>query len=402
MIGRSAYKEGESSYLLEYEQKKIRDCAKTLHNLAEAFEAGGKEEKEENEDRKQMILKNRLRETRALMADHLKEVARIVADSTKEEIHMIRFGEKKEKQIGKMLYTEGIILEDLCLAKKKDGKKEIIARLYQTSLAAKKKVCSLSEVSEFLSILLDMRLQNSVRNPFFLTEKVQTYYFEEECKYMVLTGFAKAVKEDENISGDNHCFFETQEKEFICLLSDGMGSGKKAYEESEEVIDKVECFIESGFHKEKAIQMLNDTFLIEGEGRNMSTLDMCSIDLYTGKAQFYKVGAAYSLIKRDRYVEKVPSISLPLGLFHDMEMGKQEKKLLEEDYVILFSDGVLDHFAKEEGEESLKELVSNVPYSNPTQIASYLMKHAISRGGGKIGDDMTILVMGIWENKGAD
>ena len=49
MIGRSAYKEGESSYLLEYEQKKIRDCAKTLHNLAEAFEGGGKEENEENE-----------------------------------------------------------------------------------------------------------------------------------------------------------------------------------------------------------------------------------------------------------------------------------------------------------------------------------------------------------------
>ncbi len=402
MIGKSVYQEGESTYLLEYEQKKIRDCAKTLHNLAEAFEAPGREEEEENEDRKQMILKNRLRETRFLMADHLKEVARIVEQSTKEEIHMIRFGERKEKQISRMLYSEGIILEDICLAKKGDGKKEIIVRLYQTGRTASKNLCSSSQVAEFLSILLDIRLQNSAGNPLFITEKSQIYYFEEESRYMVLTGFAKAVKENENISGDNHVFFETDNREFICLLSDGMGSGKRAYEESIEVIDKVECFLESGFEKEKAIQMLNDTFLIEGEGRNMSTLDLCSIDLCTGQASFYKVGAAYSLIKRDKYVEKVPSISLPLGLFHDMEMGKQEKKLLEEDYVILFSDGVLDHFSTGEGEENLKELVSQVPYSNPTQIASYLMKHAIARGAGRIGDDMTILVMGIWENKGAD
>ena len=402
MIGKSVYREGESSYLLEYEQKKIRDCAKTLHNLAKAFETDGKIPGEENEDRQNLILKSRLKETRTLMADHLKEVARIVTEATKEEIQVIHFGEKKERQISRMLSMEGLILEDLCLVKKSHGRKEIIVRLYQSLPSAKKKVCGTQELAEFLSVLLDMRLQNSSRNSIFVTEKSQIFYFEEESRYMILTGFAKAIKEGEMVSGDNYSFFETEEKEFICLLSDGMGSGKKAFEESEEVIEKIESLIESGFEKERAIQVMNDTFLMEGEGRNMSTLDLFSMDLYTGKAEFYKVGAAYSLIKRAGYVEKIPSISLPLGLFHEMEIGKQEKKLLEEDYVIMFSDGILEHYGKEEGDAALKELVAEVPYTNPGQIANYLMKHTLSRGGGRITDDMTILVMGIWQNKGDD
>lgn len=134
----------------------------------------------------------------------------------------------------------------------------------------------------------------------------------------------------------------------------------------------------------------------------MSTLDLCSIDLYRGTAAFYKVGAACSLIKRDTYIEMIPSLGLPLGLFSGMEIVRQERTLLEGDYVILFSDGVLDYYEREEGEELLRELVANVPYRNPSQIASYLMKHTLSQSQGKIGDDMTILVMGVWENKGGD
>ena len=407
MVGKSVYREGTSSYLLEYEQRKIRDCARTLNHLAKALEPENEIEKEdvvleEEKDRKNIILQKQLKETRTLMADHLKEVAKIVTKSTKEEVHIIWLGERKEKRIVKLLFSEGICLTDIFLVKKKEERQEVIARLYQSSSSKKKKSITVKEVAEFLSISLDLRLQPGQRNPIFITDKEENYYFEEEPKYMVLTGFAKAVKEDENISGDNFSFFETEEKEFICALSDGMGSGTKAYEESEEVIDKIECLLESGFEKEKAIRIMNDTFLMEGEEGNRSTLDLCSIDLYTGKADFLKVGAAYSLIKRDGYIEKIPSFSLPLGLFSRMEIGRQEKTLLEGDYVLLFSDGVLDYYEKEEGEEILKELLANMPYRNPSQIASYLMKHTLAKSQGKVGDDMTILVMGIWENRGGD
>ena len=130
----------------------------------------------------------------------------------------------------------------------------------------------------------------------------------------------------------------------------------------------------------------------------MSTLDICSIDLYTGETEFLKVGAAYSLLKRDGYVEKIPSLGLPLGIFYEMEMNHYQKQLLDGDYIFLFSDGILDSFAGEEGEELLKEMVARIPYRRPSEMAGHIMKHAISASGGRVRDDMTVLVMGIWEN----
>lgn len=406
-MGKSVYKEGESSYLLEYEQKRIRDCARTLNNLADAFAQNTKltdEALQDNlqndlQDRKNLILRNRMRETRSFMADHLKEVARIVTKATMEEVELIRVSGKREKQMARILYTEGLLLEELYLVKKEGGKKEVIARLSQAEQIIPGKINNVEEIAEYLSVLLDMRLQPSLKGAFFVTENPDNYYFEEEAKYMILSGFAKAVRETENISGDNYSFLETSEKEFICILSDGMGSGPKAFEDSAEVIERMEQFIESGFHKQKAIQMINDTLLMEEEERNMSTLDLCSIDLYTGKAVFYKAGAALTLIKRDGYVEKLETESLPLGIFHEIEIDKKEIRLLEGDYVIMFSDGMLEYYEDEEGEQVLLEIIENMPYQNPSQIASYLMKHTITRGKGRISDDMTVLVMGFWKSR---
>ena len=114
--------------------------------------------------------------------------------------------------------------------------------------------------------------------------------------------------------------------------------------------------------------------------------------------EFLKVGAAYGFLKRDGYVEKIPSISLPLGIFHDLEMNQYKKQLLDGDYIFLFSDGVLDHFSGEEGEEFLKQMIAEIPYRRPAEMAGHIMRQAIALSKGRIRDDMTVLVMGIWEN----
>ena len=194
-------------------------------------------------------------------------------------------------------------------------------------------------------------------------------------------------------------FFESEEKKFYSVLSDGMGSGEKASADSEEVIGMVERFLEGGCSDILTAKMINNALLAKGDGRNMSTLDMCGIDLYTAEASFLKVGATYSLLKRDGYVEKLPSISLPLGVFYEIEMNQHKKQLLDGDYIFMFSDGILDHFPGEEGEELLKEIVRDIPYKRPNEMASHVMKMAIMASKGAIKDDTTILVMGVWENK---
>jgi len=88
----------------------------------------------------------------------------------------------------------------------------------------------------------------------------------------------------------------------------------------------------------------------------------------------------------------------PLGLFYDLEMNRYQKKLLDGDYIFLFSDGILENFSGEEGEEFFKEIIAEIPYRRPSEMAGHIMKHAIAASRGRIRDDMTVLVMGIWEN----
>ena len=49
--------------------------------------------------------------------------------------------------------------------------------------------------------------------------------------------------------------------------------------------------------------------------------------------------------------------------------------------------------------EGMKELISELTYERPTEIANYIMKYVLNISKGRIQDDMTVLVMGFWENK---
>ena len=132
----------------------------------------------------------------------------------------------------------------------------------------------------------------------YMGTELQTIIFEEESKFGVLTGVARAIKETEKISGDNYSFLQLTNGKLLGSLSDGMGTGEKASRDSEEVIDLFEKLMEAGFSKETAIQIINGVLLAGSEQQNMSTLDVCDIDLYTGACELIKVGSAVTYIKR--------------------------------------------------------------------------------------------------------
>ena len=184
----------------------------------------------------------------------------------------------------------------------------------------------------------------------------------------------------------------------IIALSDGMGSGEKACGDSERVIELLERFLEAGFSKSMAVEMINSTLVVRAEEQNMSTLDICDIDLYDGTVEFLKAGASYTFIKRDDYVEPVFSAALPLGIFYQMDTEIQTRRLQEGDYIIMLSDGVLDSITEEEKVQLMRGFISKMNITGPQELANRILQFAIGQSGGQIRDDMTVLVAGIWEN----
>ena len=384
------------SILPEYGRKKLLMYADSFRDLASTFTDIQKQEAEAEQvnDRQEYLWRRRLVENRDLMADHLNEMAQIMTKVAEESYRFIHMSERKLKQLSHALKEEDVFLKEIYLLEKEDGHKEI--NLVMRS--GKGTSPAVDEVGNLLSVLLNLRLMPAKVCPIFVGKDWNTYQYIEEPKFHVLTGVAKAVKEAESISGDNYSFMEVKEGSLTAVLSDGMGSGEKACKDSEFVIDLIEKFLEAGFSKETAVQMINGSLIAGGESQNMSTLDICQIDLYTGVSEFIKIGSAPSYIKRENLIEQISARNLPLGVFYEMDMEVTRRRVVDGDYIIMLSDGILDAFSQGIGEEMLPEMLGRIVLKNPAEIANHILNFCLHQSRGRIRDDMTVMVTGIWEN----
>ena len=181
------------------------------------------------------------------------------------------------------------------------------------------------------------------------------------------------------------------------MLSDGMGSGEAAFIKSEQVVDLLEQLLTAGFCRELAIELLNSFISFMADGNMSSTLDLTMIDFYSGTADFIKLGASTTFIKRGRKVECIRSTSLPVGVLEQVEFDTCKRLLYHGDIVIMVSDGVLDGIIFENKEEYLADLIAGMETSNAQTIAERIMDEVESMQRNGLKDDSTVLVAGIWE-----
>lgn len=393
--------ENAISVIPEYGRQKLLGYAESFRELAELFEeeVGIKDFEmkdflESGKDRQEYLWQKKLCESRGLLAGHLKEMSCIMSDVAKESYRYRPLSERKYRQIARYLKESGILLKNFLILENEDKHIE----LSLTMKSQLRESIIIADVADLISVVMNIRVQPSKSEPLFMAKEWTSYHFLEEPEYHILTGFAKAVKETEKVSGDNYSFCEIEPGRTIAILSDGMGSGEEACEESERVIEMMERLLESGFRKEAAIQVINGALAAGEQEENMSTLDICELNLYTGASDFIKVGAACTYIKRDNLVDMISARNLPLGVFQQIEPETMHRQLQDGDYVIMLSDGVLDALSQGVGEDVLPEIISRIYHTNPAEIANQILGYCIRQSVGKIRDDMTVLVIGIWKN----
>ncbi len=387
-----------NSILPEYGRRKLLTYADSIRELADSFkETENNRERLEDvdTDRRDYIWKKRLSENKELMVEHLQEMAQIMTQLAEEARKCVPMGERRFKQISHALREVDIQLKNLYLIENEIGRMEVSLTMRNT----KKNTLSAEEIGDLLSVLLNMRLVSAQDNAIFIGADWQTFYYVEEARYHVLTGVAKVVKETEKVSGDNYVFFETGTGNLTAVLSDGMGSGDKACNDSAMVVELMQKFLEAGFQMEMAIQMINSALLAGGENTNISTLDLCSLDLYSGECRFVKVGSASSFIKRQHLVDRISAGNLPLGIFQKPDMEAVGRALMDGDYIVMVSDGIMDALSQGIGEDMLPELIGNTNLENPGEMANAILNFSIQQSRGRIRDDMTVLVIGIWKKE---
>ena len=225
-----------------------------------------------------------------------------------------------------------------------------------------------------------------------ITRNAATFRFVEEGKYRMVYGMACSPREGEPISGDT-CTVQTGlPGQVIMSLSDGMGSGRSASEDSEKVIELTQRLLETGFSARSALKLVNTVLLLAGTEQNPATIDLCCIDLGTGVLEAMKLGAVPTFILGREGVEFLEAGGLPMGIVQNAEPVLMSRKMWDGEKIIMISDGILEAMPGEHKEETFMEFVSNLSGGNPQELAEQILAFASGLSDGGVVDDCTVLV----------
>jgi stage II sporulation protein E len=223
-----------------------------------------------------------------------------------------------------------------------------------------------------------------------------------ECSYSVIpvrnyeikTTVCKLPKDGNEFSGDNHALHELKDGNFVSILSDGMGHGSKAAQESKTTVTILEKLLETGIDSDFAVKMVNSVLLLRTPEETFATVDLALINLYSAQAEFIKIGAATTYIKRGADIWTIKSTSLPAGILNTVDVERTSMQLQPGDLVILVTDGIVDSKQNTSGkEEWMVRALRQVEVVGPEALGEYLLNMARINQDGIARDDMTVIIL---------
>lgn len=209
--------------------------------------------------------------------------------------------------------------------------------------------------------------------------------------YKMEIGIAGYAKEDK-VSGDSYLCTGFEDNGYLIVLSDGMGKGVRAAEESTLTVKMLHNLLKAGFEVELALRMINSILLLKSTDEIFSTLDMAYINLLTGKARFFKIGAAASYLKRGDEVKTIKVPALPMGIINRISVESLSFQLRRGDQIIIASDGIEDAEREENKSDWLKTAIEEIRSKDPQTMADLIINKAVQRYGLREKDDMTVIV----------
>ncbi len=333
----------------------------------------------------------RLSENREILAGQINNIAKSISEIAENFDCDINFNNVVENNIRRVLNKNDIKFRDILSYNNKNGR--LIIKLDMDhcggrQLCIKSILPLINEVTEkCMCVSQEGCSLNHGENTCSLT-------LEETPKYHIAACVKSCCKDGEKYSGDSYLNSRLDDGSFMTILSDGMGSGPDAKRESSAAVELLHKFSKSGFSKFTAINIVNSMLSIKfSENEKFSTVDISNVDLYTGEVDFIKVGAASSFIKTSREVIPVKSRTLPMGVLDSVDIDVNKKKIKNGDFIVMLSDGVVDYDSSAPGkDEWIEEFLNNKNYTSPEELCSAILSKAKELSGGKVRDDMTVIV----------
>ncbi|QHT58708.1 stage II sporulation protein E [Paenibacillus lycopersici] len=336
-----------------------------------------------------MQWRKQLNDSRQLVAEQLSGVSQVMEDLAREiqregqQLHL------QEEQIREALEGLGLSIQGIEVINLEEGNVEIeVYHTFGQGYDECRKIIAplLSDILGEPIAVMSERLperDGAAALVIFGTAKA----FEVE------TGVAGLAKGGDLLSGDSFSTVELGNGKFAVAISDGMGNGERAKQESSTALTILQQLLQSGMDEKLAIKSVNSVLLLRSSDEVFATVDVALIDMYSAKTTFMKIGSTPSFIKRGNEVIPISANNLPVGILQDIDIDLVRVQLQPGDTLIMMTDGVYDAPGYAVNKEMwMKRIIHDIKTDHPQEIADTLLDTVVRHHKGDIVDDMTVVV----------
>lgn len=332
--------------------------------------------------------KEKMQESRRLVSDQLAGMAEVMEKLAKDIRHETQVMALHEEQIHEALEELGLSIQRLDIINLEEGKVEIeVVMPEREGLDECRKLVAplLTEVlGEPISVYRKV-IKDGTHGAVITLGSAQ--------RFELKTGAANAAKGGGAISGDSYCYMNLGTGRCAVALSDGMGNGQRAQEESNAALKLLHRLLQSGMSEERAVDTVNSILSLRSADEMFATVDLAIIDLNTAKGRFMKIGSTPGFIKRGKQVMMLSASNPPIGILSEIEIEPLEMQLEPGDLMILMTDGVYDAPERAANKDAvMKRLISEIDTKDPQDFADCLLEKVVRYHEGRISDDMTVVV----------
>lgn len=188
------------------------------------------------------------------------------------------------------------------------------------------------------------------------------------------------------ICGDAYNHFNDGKGRVFMVLSDGMGAGGRAAVDGAMASGLMSRLLKAGFGYDCSLSIVNSAMLFKSTDESLATVDISCIDLFSGRTDLLKAGAAPTVIRRNGKSGRAQSTSLPAGILREVGFDKATVKLHPGDVVVMMSDG-----ATSEGTEWICAELEAWRDGSAQALAEHLSHCARRRRSDNHEDDITVM-----------
>lgn len=332
----------------------------------------------------------RLAEIRAVVTDQFSGMAELLDELSEDFAAAERVDCEAAERVIAVCEAHGLSVEDaVCFVGR--GSRMTVEILASDSGVKLEQGKWLREIGDACGREFDKPVVNRLRDAVKIS-------LTEKPLYRVAVGAAQLSCTGEKLCGDAYETFYDGSGRLYAVLSDGMGSGGRAAVDGAMASSLTARLMQAGFGADSVLRMVNSALMVKSGDESLATLDIASIDLFSGRMESLKAGAAVSLLKGGGRVSRIERSSLPVGILRDIAFERSVDTLADGDILLLLSDGIT---AEGVGwaEEMLRDYDPREKDLN--RLAEDMVIEARRRQAGEREDDVTVLALMLGRNKRA-